>query len=233
MFAVIFEVEPKPERRNEYLALGRALGPKVEASEGFIDIDRFASRRAEGRLLSLSTWRNEKAVVRWRTHAAHHSVQDQGRREIFLDYRLRVGEVTADSEAREPLAQERFDTTEVGSAKFVTVTDLVAPENSATGEADGLASELGLDPGRAVAHELFESIYTPGKLILLVSWREAEAANAWKPRASASLRPLRHRQVRIIRDYGLFDRREAPQYYPDPARRERGTTQPATSEIGG
>ena len=26
---------------------------------------------------------------------------------------------------------------------------------------------------------------------------------------------LRHRHVRVIRDYGMFDRAEAPQYYPD------------------
>jgi hypothetical protein len=26
---------------------------------------------------------------------------------------------------------------------------------------------------------------------------------------------LRHRKVRVVRDYGMFDRREAPQYYPE------------------
>jgi hypothetical protein len=30
----------------------------------------------------------------------------------------------------------------------------------------------------------------------------------------------RLRRVRIVRDYGMFDRREAPQYYP-PVERER------------
>jgi hypothetical protein len=30
----------------------------------------------------------------------------------------------------------------------------------------------------------------------------------------------RLRRVRIIRDYGMFDRREAPQYYPDAKGRE-------------
>jgi hypothetical protein len=32
---------------------------------------------------------------------------------------------------------------------------------------------------------------------------------------------IRHRQVRVIRDYGMFDRREAPQFYPDVAAAER------------
>ena len=65
--------------------------------------------------------------------------------------------------------------------------------------------------------ELYESITTPGKLLLLVSWRDAAAADAWQPPA-----PARHRRVRVIRDYGMADRREAPQFYPDVARRGGG-----------
>jgi len=220
MFAVIFEVEPRPERRDEYLALAKALGPQVEASEGFIDIDRFASHRVPGRLLSLSTWRNEKAVVRWRTHAGHHGAQERGRRDIFSDYRLRVGEVTSDTEAREPLKQERFDETEAGSAKLVTITDLILSENGTIAEADDLASELKLDGAGALGHELFKSIYRPGKLVLLASWRHPEAAGAWTPAKPGSAETLRHRHIRILRDYGMFERREAPQFYPEARRPE-------------
>src|SRR5262245_65330679 len=67
MFAVIFELQPRPEKFDEYLELAKYLKPRLEAIDGFIDIDRFSSRRAKGRLLSLSTWRDEKAIVRWRT----------------------------------------------------------------------------------------------------------------------------------------------------------------------
>jgi heme-degrading monooxygenase HmoA len=75
MFAVIFEVRPKKERGNDYLDLAKYLTPKLEAIDGFIDNERFESKRTEGRVLSLSTWRDEKAVVRWRTQREHHSVQ--------------------------------------------------------------------------------------------------------------------------------------------------------------
>ena len=45
-------------------------------------------------MLSLSTWRDEKALIRWRTQATHHTQgQERGRFEIFADYHLRVGEV--------------------------------------------------------------------------------------------------------------------------------------------
>jgi heme-degrading monooxygenase HmoA len=100
MFAVIFEVQPKKERFDDYLDLAKQLKPKLEAIEGFIDIDRFGSKRMAGRVLSLSIWRDEKAVVRWRAQGDHHGAQQKGRFEIFEDYRLRVGEITADTRWR-------------------------------------------------------------------------------------------------------------------------------------
>src|SRR5580704_14853826 len=97
MFVVIFEVVPKQERWDEYLDLAKLLKPEIEQIDGFIDNERFESKRTKGRLLSLSVWRDEKAVIRWRTLAVHHQVQEKGRFEVFQDYRLRVGEFTADS----------------------------------------------------------------------------------------------------------------------------------------
>jgi heme-degrading monooxygenase HmoA len=70
MFAVIFEVQPKKERWNDYLDLAKYLKPKLEAIDGFIDNERFEDKRTKGHVLSLSTWRDEKAVVRWRTRGS-------------------------------------------------------------------------------------------------------------------------------------------------------------------
>jgi heme-degrading monooxygenase HmoA len=97
MFAVIFEVKPKKERKDDYLALAKTLKPELEKIDGFIDNERFGSKRTEGLILSLSTWRDEKAVIRWRTLGVHHEIQAKGRAEIFEDYHLRVGEITADT----------------------------------------------------------------------------------------------------------------------------------------
>ena len=41
MFAVIFTVQPKPSRFEEYLALAKALKPELEGIEGFIDAAGF------------------------------------------------------------------------------------------------------------------------------------------------------------------------------------------------
>jgi heme-degrading monooxygenase HmoA len=96
MFAVIFEVTPDPERRQEYLDLAAALRPELEKLDGFISIERFSSLTEEGKMLSLSFWRDEAAVVAWRENLDHRAAQARGRGGIFRDYRLRVAEVVRD-----------------------------------------------------------------------------------------------------------------------------------------
>jgi heme-degrading monooxygenase HmoA len=72
-----------------------------------------------------------------------------------------------------------------------------------------------------IDHELFHSLYQPGHFLLLASWRDAAAAASWTPGRPDAARSLRHRRVRIIRDYGMFDRREAPQFFRDVTRPSR------------
>jgi len=214
MFAVIFEVQPKAEEWDTYLGLAKFLKPELEQIEGFIANERFASQKTEGRVLSLSTWRDEKALIRWRTLAVHHDVQERGRSEVFADYHLRVGEVTADTQAPEgqSLRQERFDTTTVGNARVVTITEM--PPGAATPSPATYDSADGL-----VNMERYAGITVPGKALWLASWRDEAALAAWQAhrrRTSSEVSgpPVRHRTVRIIRDYGMRDRYEAPQYYP-------------------
>lgn len=96
MIAVIFEVVPAPGRRQEYLDLAAALRPELEKHDGFISIERFASLSDQGKLLSLSFWRDEKAVKTWRQFEGHRQAQARGRAGVFADYRLRVAEVLRD-----------------------------------------------------------------------------------------------------------------------------------------
>jgi heme-degrading monooxygenase HmoA len=216
MFAVIFEVQPKRDHWDDYLGLARQLRPKLEAIDGFIDNERFGSKKTEGRVLSLSIWRDEKSVVRWRTQGEHHAVQRQGRTVVFKDYHLRVGEIISDTAPPNDLVAEsnRFDETEIGEAKICTITE-ISPVGAALSP-DRLPAQLGLDPHAdgLLSHELFDSITNPGKLLILGSWRSSAASNAWEPRTFDGSGGIRHRHVRVIRDYGMFDRREAPQFYP-------------------
>jgi heme-degrading monooxygenase HmoA len=96
VIAVIFEVVPAPGRRQEYLDLAASLRPELEKMDGFISIERFESLTNKGRMLSLSIWRDEEAVRRWRQFEGHRLAQEKGRAGIFADYRLRVASVIRD-----------------------------------------------------------------------------------------------------------------------------------------
>ena len=96
MHVVIFEVWPKAGRKDDYLDIAAALRPELEKIDGFISVERFTSLTEEGKYLSLSFWRDEAAVIRWRSHAEHQAAQGRGRNEIFANYRLRVAEVIRD-----------------------------------------------------------------------------------------------------------------------------------------
>jgi heme-degrading monooxygenase HmoA len=96
MYAVIFEVEPKPDCKGEYLDIAATLRQDLENMDGFISIERFQSLTNEGKLLSLSFWRDEAAVVGWRNQSKHRRAQDKGYNELFENYRLRVAEVQRD-----------------------------------------------------------------------------------------------------------------------------------------
>ena len=96
MIAVIFEVWPAPGRKQEYLDLAAGLQPLLEKIDGFISIERFESLSEPGKLLSLSVFRDEAAVERWRQLEKHRNAQALGRDGVFRDYRLRVAGVIRD-----------------------------------------------------------------------------------------------------------------------------------------
>jgi heme-degrading monooxygenase HmoA len=96
MLAVIFEVIPAPGRKQEYLELAAQLRPELEKIDGFISVERFASLTDENKILSLSFWRDEEAVRRWRNLAGHRDAQARGRSGVFADYRLRIASVVRD-----------------------------------------------------------------------------------------------------------------------------------------
>lgn len=98
MIAVIFEVTPAEGRKQEYLDLAAELRPELEKMDGFISIERFQSLTDPGKLLSLSFWRDEESVARWRNFPGHRRTQARGRSGVFAGYRLRVANVLRDYE---------------------------------------------------------------------------------------------------------------------------------------
>lgn len=96
MIAVIFETTPHEGRHDDYLQSAARLKPLLEHVDGFISIERFASLAQPGHILSLSFWRDEAAIARWRNMEAHREVQSAGRTDILASYRLRVAHVVRD-----------------------------------------------------------------------------------------------------------------------------------------
>jgi heme-degrading monooxygenase HmoA len=96
MIAVIFELWPAPGRTQEYLDIAAALRPLLQEVDGFLSIERFESLSEPGKILSLSFWRDERALEQWRRLGEHRAAQARGRTEVFHDYRLRVAGVVRD-----------------------------------------------------------------------------------------------------------------------------------------
>jgi heme-degrading monooxygenase HmoA len=96
MIAVISEVWPHPDRRSDYFRLAEELRPHLEAIDGFISSERFESPKEPGKYISLSFWRDEESLARWRNLEEHRIVMAKGRGGILRDYRIRATKVLWD-----------------------------------------------------------------------------------------------------------------------------------------
>jgi heme-degrading monooxygenase HmoA len=220
MFPVLFEVQPYEARWNDYLNIAKDLKPTLQQIPGFIRNVRYRSFRRKGWILSLSDWEDEKALIRWRVESNHHHAQENGRFQILEDYHLRVGEISTTLSTFENLETynwQRYDLTQVGEGQIVTLLETTKSaewvENTSNEE---IVRDLGFEPSSTtgvVSWDIFEAVLTRGNLILLCTWQNALSADTntknWIKKEGNDLRA-----VRVVRDYGKYDRREAPQYHP-------------------
>jgi len=219
MFCGMLEVNPKSDQFNTYFGMAKMLRPELEKIDGFIDNARYTSLTRPGWLLSLSSWRDEKSLVRWSVEASHHKIMQMARDRVFADYRMHIGEFVADTRlpAGQTLLQQRLDVTEAGTSKAITLLDVQRDEDWVKqADADAVVKSLGFNPGTSevVAWDVFDAIATPGEVIALVKWGDLATAEAF---AQDAILPdgVRLRNIRVVRDYGMFDRREAPQYFAE------------------
>lgn len=90
MIAVLFEADAVSKHQDRYLQLAGELRPELDNVKGFISIERYQSLSSEGKILSLSWWENEEAVLEWKNNMRHQSAQKEGQQTIFAQYRIRV-----------------------------------------------------------------------------------------------------------------------------------------------
>lgn len=87
---VLFEVTVKDGKMDDYLKMAASLKESLEKAKGFICSERFSSLATDGKLLSMSVWKNEESVTEWRNLAAHRIAQKHGRTNDFADYKITV-----------------------------------------------------------------------------------------------------------------------------------------------
>ena len=213
LFAVVFEVKPNPAQSSAYVDRARELRPELLKIEGFLENERYGSRLDNGFVLSLSLWDSEKAVVRWRSQKIHREDQAKGRAGLLSDYHLRVGEVTEVSGkfADREVGWARHDETEVGAAKALVIIEGEVPSGSM---AAALPKRINVGERGAVSSEVFEHLTQANRLAMLSGWKTqteaAKFAKSIEPIVAAAT--LNLYVIRVIRDYGLKDRREAPHH---------------------
>lgn len=93
MIAVLFEAQADPAHQARYLQLAAELKPLLAEIDGFIDIERFQSLTTDGKILSLSWWRDEEAIRNWKQNVFHQAAQAEGRASVFAFYRIRVAQL--------------------------------------------------------------------------------------------------------------------------------------------
>ena len=209
MIGLFFEVQTRPGHRDQYLDLAASLKPALEAMGGCLFIDRFRSLTQENLLLSHQIWQDEGALTAWRAHAHHHEVQTIGREKVFSDYRIRVAQVIHEARPGKPIWQPGRQTPYNDPARRPPTYVLVTESKNAT---------LPVETERR--RDAFASVYRDGHFAHLIDLPDHQSGVEFGARLFADATTEYFRIFEVMRDYGMYERTEAPQYYP-PVKREQ------------
>jgi heme-degrading monooxygenase HmoA len=203
MIALFFEVETRPGHRDQYLNLAASLRPDLDAIGGCLFIDRFSSLSRENVLLSYQIWQDEGAMTAWRVHGYHHEVQTIGREKVFSDYRIRIAQVIHEETPDKPVWQPERRTPYNDPARRPSTFVLVAESKRAE-----------LPVKTDWPHDSFKSVYRDGTFAHLVDVPDQQSGVELGHLLLKDPTTEYFRIVEVMRDYGMFERAEAPQYYP-------------------
>ncbi len=203
MIALFFEVEIRPGHTEQYLELAASLRPALAANGGCLFLDRFRSLTRDNLLLSYQIWQDEGSLTAWRVDVCHHDVQTLGREQVFSDYRIRVAQVIHEQRRDGAIWQPDRRTPYNDPARRPPTFVLAAESNSAQ-----------LSVGTKWRHDSFQSVYRDGCFAHLIDAPDQQAGSEFASRLLADPAIDDVRTVEVMRDYGMYDRREAPQFYP-------------------
>lgn len=190
MHALFFEVRPHPGHLEHYFQHVDRLRPILAQHKGLAFLDRYACLSDKDVLLSHQLWESEDAIVAWRSDATHRRSQTAGNKVHFADYRIRVG---------------------VRVLHWRTGPDHEISHAEAKQVAQHVLALYCNQPVVEAGYTAFESYNNEGKFVALVTYEDFESAKAaWISQIGRD--GLEEAAVyNIRRDYGLFDRDQAPQ----------------------
>jgi heme-degrading monooxygenase HmoA len=203
MISQFFEVQIKEGLTNRYLDLAASLKPALVAMGGCLFIDRFKSLTRQNLLLSYQIWQDEGSMIAWRVDAGHHRVQEIGRAEVFSDYRIRIAQVIHEARPDKPIWQPERRTPYNDPARRPP-TYVIATESK----------NAQLPVTTQWRSEAFESVYRHGCFAHLVDLPDYKSGLEFGAKLFADASTEYFRIFEVMRDYGMFDRTEAPQFYP-------------------
>jgi heme-degrading monooxygenase HmoA len=203
MIGLFFEVQTREGHRNQYLNLAASLRPELDAIGGCVFIDRFSSLSRENLLLSYQIWQDEGALTAWRVHGHHHTVQEIGREKVFSDYRIRIAQVIHEARPGQPVWQPDRRTPYNDPARRQPTYVLVAESKRAE-----------LPVAVEWQRDTFASVYREGHFAHLIDLPDQQSGIDLGQRLFADSTTEYFRVLEVMRDYTMYDRAEAPQYYP-------------------
>ena len=199
MQALMFEVQPKEGHEQHYFDRAAALRPRLEENDGISFIDRYKSLSRTGIILSHSHWCDEASLTKWRVDGAHHKAQAAGRTSHFEDYRIRISHVlyyrAGDKPAKTWTCDGAYKDPSSAALRYLTIIGTVQ-------------SPLG---GRG---EDFQSVNFEDRFLTIIEpaseqdGRDLIAEAEGRQHVTSTLLSI------VSRDYGMYDRDEAPQYFP-------------------
>mgnify|MGYP003628839916 CR=1 FL=1 len=207
MIGLFFEVTPRPGHEQAYFDIAAGLRGELNQNPGLLFIDRFKSLSRPRIVLSHSHWSDEASLARWRTHAKHHLAQIAGRQEHFEDYRLRIGQLACEWL---PIAGEPrlFETTNSYNDPALQRERFLIASTASRPIEEGAESDV------------LESVSREREYIVLTPIQSLSGGLEAVKQLSLTDAVTSVRLFLVSRDYGMYDRKEAPQYYP-PVHRDR------------
>lgn len=187
MQGLFFEMRPKPGHLDHYFSHVDRLRPVLAQHTGLAFLERYCALNDPDLILSHQLWADEQAISRWRQNSAHRRSQFAGQNVHFADYRIRVG----------PRIWHSIGGTDQAIGAH-------APRQTCLAVVYGTAPVL--DP----LFDAYESVHRKGQFIALATCADPAAATALiDARGGAGCAEAAIYQ--ISRDYGQFERAQAPQ----------------------